>query len=65
MSAWKRAGPVLEAQREEDVKACGTDTIGAFRFFAGLVIPTVKSSPPAPHSGLVEQQKWFRKIAQR
>ena len=65
VKAWKRAGPLLERQREEDVKASGTDTIGAFRFFAGLVIPTVQSSPPAPNSGLVEQQKWFRKIAQR
>jgi hypothetical protein len=63
VETWRRAGPLLEKQREADVKACGGDAIEAFRFFAGLVLPAVKSSELRDDLGLVEQQRWFRKIA--
>lgn len=62
VDTWKRAGPLLEAQREEDVRR--SDTIGAFSFFAGMPLFNLKTSPPEPTSGLVEQQLWFQKIAQ-
>lgn len=61
VDTWKRAGPLLEAQREEDVRH--SDTMGAFSFFAGMPLFNLRTSPPEPTSGLVEQQQWFRKIA--
>lgn len=60
---WKRLGPLLEEQREEDVRR--SDTIGAFAFFAGMPLRNLESFPPGQSSGLVEQQRWFRKIASR
>ena len=58
---WKRVGPLLEEQREEDVR--GSNTIGAFAFFAGMPLHNLKIFPPKPTSGLVEQQLWFLKLA--
>lgn len=58
---WKRVGPLLEEQREEDVRR--SDTIGAFAFFAGMPLHNLNTFPPEPSSGLVEQQRWFLKIA--
>ncbi len=60
---WKRVGPLLEKQREEDVRQ--SDTISAFAFFSGMPTHNLKSFPPPPTSGLIEQQRWFRKIAGR
>lgn len=60
---WKRLGPLLEEQREEDVRR--SDTIGAFAFFAGMPLRNLESFPPGQSSGLVEQQRWFRKIASK
>jgi hypothetical protein len=60
---WKRVGPLLEAQREEDVRR--SDTMRAFAFFAGMPLLNRKTFPPQPTSGLVEQQRWFLKIAGR
>ena len=63
VARWKRVGPLLEKQREEDVRRSGT--ISAFAFFAGMPLYNLKKSPPPPTSGLVEQQRWFRKMAGR
>ena len=61
VETWKRAGPLLEEQREEDVRR--SDTVGAFAFFAGMPLRNLTSFPPEPTSGLVEQQRWFLKMA--
>lgn len=58
---WRRVGPLLEAQREEDVRK--SNTMQAFAFFAGMPLLNLKHFPPEPTSGLVEQQRWFLKIA--
>jgi hypothetical protein len=60
---WKTLGPLLEEQREEDVRR--SDTIGAFAFFAKMPLRNLAIFPPEPTSGLVEQQAWFQKIAAR
>ena len=36
---WKRVGPLLEAQREADVRQA--DTLSAFSFFAGMPKRTI------------------------
>lgn len=57
---WKRLGPLLEAQREEDVRRA--DVFGSYSFFAGMVLKNLSDFPPGPESGLIEQQAWFRKL---
>ena len=59
VDTWKKAGPLLELQREEEVRR--SDTIQAFAFFAGMPLHNLKNFPPEPTSGLVEQQSWFQK----
>lgn len=57
---WKRLGPLLEAQREEDVRRA--DVFGSYSFFAGMVLKNIRDFPPGPESGLIEQQAWFQKL---
>jgi len=63
VETWKRAGPLLEAQREAEVRQ--SDTLSAFAFSAGMPLHNLKTFPPSLTSGLVEQQRWFQKIARR
>ena len=60
VETWKRAGPLLELQREEDVRR--SDIFGSYSFFAGMVLRNLATFPPEPTSGLIEQQSWFRKL---
>jgi hypothetical protein len=60
---WARVGPLLEKQREEEVRR--SDTMAAFAIFAGMPLFNLKRFPPEPTSGLIEQQRWFRKITGR
>ena len=57
---WKRIGPLLEAQREEDVRR--SDTVSNIAAFGRLYAMALTASPPLPTSGLVEQQRLFAKI---
>lgn len=57
---WQRLGPLLEAQREEDVQRA--DIFGSYSFFARMVLANLRDFPPGPESGLIEQQAWFRKL---
>jgi hypothetical protein len=57
---WQKAAPLLEAQRDADIRA--TDTAEAMRIFTGSADWAVKYRPALPSSGLVEQQRWFMKI---
>lgn len=59
---WKRPGPLLEAQREEDVRQ--SNTISNVAAFGRLYAMAVAASPPSPTSGLVEQQRIFAKLRQ-
>ena len=60
---WKRVGPLLEKQREEDVRR--SDTISNIAAFGRLWNEAVRVWPPPPTSGLVEQQRWFQKLRKR
>jgi hypothetical protein len=59
IEAWRRAGPELDRMRREDIRRA--DTPAAIRAFDGLFESVVRDFPPKPMSGLVEQQRWFRR----
>ena len=61
IDAWKRACPVLERVREEDIRSA--DTVSSIAAFRGFVLAKVKTHPPLPTSGLIEQQQIFRLLA--
>ena len=61
VDTWKSAGTLLDKVREEDIRAA--DTIRDFQVFAGLAELEVIKRPPLPTSGLVEQQRWFMRMA--
>ena len=54
---WKRLGPLLEEQREADVRA--SDTVSNIAAFGRLWTSAVRDWPPTDTSGLVEQQRFF------
>ena len=56
---WKRAGPALERFRREELRRFRyEDNVGAID---SLLDMAVRHAPPRPSSGLVEQQRLFRK----
>ena len=61
VETWKAAGPLLEKVREDDIRA--SVTADGFRVFDGFVKAALINHPPKPWSGLVEQQRWFMKMA--
>ena len=62
VDAWQRAAPELERVRAADIRAA--DTVSSIAAFRGLAVAMVQTHPPAANSGLVEQQRWFRLLAQ-
>ena len=54
---WKRAAPLLEEQRERDIRAA--DTIDSVSILAGMMEMANRDMPPRETSGLVEQQRRF------
>ena len=57
---WREAAPLLERQREEDIRLA--DTGGSLRAFTGSAAWAAVKRPPEATSGLVEQQRWFMKL---
>jgi hypothetical protein len=62
VEAWKRAAPVLESVRRADIRAA--KTISSIAAFRGTALAKTKTHPPALTSGLVEQQRWFRRLTE-
>jgi hypothetical protein len=58
VEGWKRIGPLLEEQRERDIRKATTtmfnDALG------GAVDAAVRDLPPRESSGLVEFQRWMQ-----
>lgn len=57
---WKRAAPLLEAQRERDIR--DSDTARDIGVFDGLFEDAVARFPPGPESGLVEMHRYFKRL---
>jgi hypothetical protein len=61
VKAWKDAGPELERVRREELRQL--DAYRTIAMLCGSADYTVSPRAPKPTSGLVEQQRLFRKLA--
>jgi hypothetical protein len=57
---WKKTGPELERMRYEEIR--NADTRQAIEDLDGAFKSALLHFPPVPHSGLVEQQRLFRRL---
>jgi len=57
---WARASRVMEEDRQAGIR--GVVTAQALRNFTGAVVAQLRHKPASSTSGLVEQQRWFRKL---
>lgn len=62
VDAWRRAGPELERMRREAIRR--VNTAQSIPAFDGLFESAVRDFPAKPTSGLVEQQRCFRRAKQ-
>ena len=63
VKVWQQAGPRLERVRREELRRL--DPQRAIALLCGEADYTVPPRAPRPTSGLVEQQRWFMKMASR
>jgi hypothetical protein len=63
VQAWREAGPVLEQLRRDELRRI--DGRKAIALLCGPADYRTAPRAPKPNSGLVEQQRWFMKAAQR
>ena len=63
VKTWQQAGPRLERVRREELRRL--DPQRAIALLCGEADYTVPPRAPRPTSGLVEQQRWFMKLASR
>jgi len=61
VQVWKQAGPRLEQVRREELRQL--DPQRAIALLCGEADYTVPPRAPRPTSGLIEQQRWFKKAA--
>jgi hypothetical protein len=60
VARWESAAPLLQQVRDADIRAA--DTISMVACSNLLFRDALKHSPPRMDSGLVEQQRWFKKM---
>ena len=63
VKVWQQAGPRLERVRREELRRL--DPQQAIALLCSEADYTVPPRAPRPTSGLVEQQRWFMKMASR
>ena len=63
VARWQRAAPLLQQVRDADIRAA--DTVAMIACCNLLFRDALKHHPPLPDSGLVEQQRWFKKLRPR
>ncbi len=54
---WKRAAPLLEEQRERDIRSA--ETVESVACLAGMMEIANRDLPPRRSSGMVEMQRYF------
>jgi hypothetical protein len=59
VEAWRRAGAFMEQLRREELRRL--DSYRAIALLCGPADYRVPPRAPKPTSGLVEQQRWFRR----
>lgn len=57
---WQTLGPVLERERAVEFAAANLGT--TVTAFDGLLQASLRTHPPSPDSGLIEQQRLFRRL---
>ena len=60
VARWRAVAPLIDAQRDEDVRRA--DTVAAIAIFGRLGNDALQRAPARPDSGLVEQQRLFLKL---
>ncbi len=60
IETWKQTAPELEELRREEIRTA--DTRKAIESLDGAFKSAVRHLPPLPDSGLIEQQRLFRRI---
>lgn len=63
VARWRALGPVLERERVAEFAAA--DVAAATAAFDGLLRSSLRTHPPSPDSGLIEQQRLFRRLLNR
>lgn len=61
VQAWEDAGPRLDELRREEIRH--TNTQRSLMQLAGAFESCRLHYKPLPTSGLIEQQRWFRRLA--
>ena len=61
VQTWTEAGKVLEQLRLKETREL--DTYRTISLLCGPAVYTAAPRAPKPYSGLIEQQKWFMKLA--
>lgn len=59
---WQNVDMELQKIRLEELPKSNTKS--AFKFLEGAVLQNIKRNPPVPYSGLIEQQRLFRRLKQ-
>lgn len=60
VARWKKAGPELERIRREEV--IHTDVRQAIELLEDAFQSALRHFPPGPSSGLVDQQRWYKRL---
>jgi len=61
VSTWREAGPVLAEQKRRELQALSTPE--ALAQLADMFEHALRTAIPSDTSGLVEQQRYFQKLA--
>jgi len=60
VARWRVLGPVLERERAAEFAA--TDLAATMAGFDSIFAASLRVDPPSPDSGLIEQQRLFRRL---
>ena len=59
IETWRRAGPILERIRRDELRRLDPRAIANL---CGTADYRVEPRAPKPYSGLIDQQRWFMKL---